>query len=126
MLEHFNINYNKESTHTPDPSTDQNQLECFHLPSFVWKILYAELSSILREGLGEGYNGDVAFASALEAFGGCHNDPLSVAFGGKPFGFFSSNQNLQLKFIFILKNHNFEKSNGIFIHLMRLSMIPGC
>ncbi|XP_043815952.1 ADP-ribosylation factor GTPase-activating protein AGD3 isoform X4 [Manihot esculenta] len=34
------------------------------------------------EGLGEGYDGDIAFASALEAFGGGHNDPISVAFGG--------------------------------------------
>ncbi|KAG5520525.1 hypothetical protein RHGRI_033190 [Rhododendron griersonianum] len=35
------------------------------------------------EGLGEGYDGDIAFASALETFGGGHNDPISVAFGGK-------------------------------------------
>ncbi|KAG8652717.1 hypothetical protein MANES_06G126100v8 [Manihot esculenta] len=34
------------------------------------------------EGLGEGYDGDVAFASALETFGGGHNDPICVAFGG--------------------------------------------
>ncbi|XP_051122073.1 ADP-ribosylation factor GTPase-activating protein AGD3-like isoform X2 [Andrographis paniculata] len=34
------------------------------------------------EGLGEGYDEDVAFASALETFGGGHNDPISVAFGG--------------------------------------------
>ncbi|KAL6551305.1 ADP-ribosylation factor GTPase-activating protein agd3 [Orobanche minor] len=34
------------------------------------------------EGLGEGYDGDVAFASALETFGGGHNDPISVACGG--------------------------------------------
>ncbi|KAH9698332.1 ADP-ribosylation factor GTPase-activating protein AGD3 [Citrus sinensis] len=33
------------------------------------------------EGLGEGYDGDIAFASALETFGGGHNDPISVAFG---------------------------------------------
>lgn len=36
-----------------------------------------------REGLGEGYDGDIAFASCLEMFGGGHNDPISVAFGGK-------------------------------------------
>ena len=35
------------------------------------------------EGLGEGYDGDIAFASALESFGGGHNDPISVAFGGE-------------------------------------------
>lgn len=34
------------------------------------------------EELGEGYDGDIAFASALETFGGGHNDPISVAFGG--------------------------------------------
>ncbi|GLT48068.1 hypothetical protein SLA2020_217100 [Shorea laevis] len=34
------------------------------------------------EGLEEGYDGDIAFASALETFGGGHNDPISVAFGG--------------------------------------------
>lgn len=35
-----------------------------------------------REGLGEEYDGDIAFASSLETFGGGHNDPISVAFGG--------------------------------------------
>uniref|UniRef100_A0A1D1Y315 ADP-ribosylation factor GTPase-activating protein AGD3 n=1 Tax=Anthurium amnicola TaxID=1678845 RepID=A0A1D1Y315_9ARAE len=34
------------------------------------------------EGLGEGYDGDIAFASSLEMFGGGHNDPIGVAFGG--------------------------------------------
>ncbi|XXG49758.1 hypothetical protein AAC387_Pa02g3839 [Persea americana] len=34
------------------------------------------------EELGEGYDGDIAFASSLETFGGGHNDPISVAFGG--------------------------------------------
>lgn len=34
------------------------------------------------EGLGEGYDGDIAFASSLEMFGGGHNDPISIAFGG--------------------------------------------
>uniref|UniRef100_A0A6N2NLI6 ADP-ribosylation factor GTPase-activating protein AGD1 n=1 Tax=Salix viminalis TaxID=40686 RepID=A0A6N2NLI6_SALVM len=34
------------------------------------------------EGLGEGYDGDIAFASALETFGGGHNDPIGLAFGG--------------------------------------------
>ncbi|CAN6485569.1 unnamed protein product [Victoria cruziana] len=34
------------------------------------------------EGLGEGYDGDIAFASSLEMFGGGHNDPVSIAFGG--------------------------------------------
>ncbi|CAI0548059.1 unnamed protein product [Linum tenue] len=34
------------------------------------------------EVLGDEYDGDVAFASTLEAFGGGHNDPICVAFGG--------------------------------------------
>lgn len=42
-------------------------------------------SLICREGLGEGYDGDIAFASALETFGGGHNDPIGVAFGGSYF-----------------------------------------
>ncbi|KAK4488931.1 hypothetical protein RD792_004721 [Penstemon davidsonii] len=35
-----------------------------------------------RDGLGEGYDRDIAFASALEKFSGRHSDPISVAFGG--------------------------------------------
>ncbi|GAA0162933.1 hypothetical protein LIER_18923 [Lithospermum erythrorhizon] len=34
------------------------------------------------EGLGEAYDEDIGFAGALETFGGGHNDPISVAFGG--------------------------------------------
>lgn len=34
------------------------------------------------EGLGEEYDADIAFVGALEAFGGGHNDPISLAFGG--------------------------------------------
>eukprot|EP01018_Ginkgo_biloba_P011312 Gb_13251 [translate_table: standard] len=34
------------------------------------------------EGLGEAYDGDIAFASCLEMFGGGHDDPISVAVGG--------------------------------------------
>lgn len=40
------------------------------------------LSLTHREGLGEAYDGDIAFASCLEMFGGGHNDPIGVAFGG--------------------------------------------
>lgn len=35
------------------------------------------------EGLGEAYDGDIAFAQALETFGGGHDDPISVAVGGQ-------------------------------------------
>lgn len=34
------------------------------------------------EGLGEGFDNHIAFVNALEMFGGGHDDPLSVAFGG--------------------------------------------
>ncbi|TKY50518.1 ADP-ribosylation factor GTPase-activating protein AGD3 [Spatholobus suberectus] len=34
------------------------------------------------ERLGEAYDGDIDFASSLETFGGGHNNPISVAFGG--------------------------------------------
>lgn len=47
---------------------------------FVW-VLIANIFPH-SEGLGEGYDGDIAFASALESFGGGHNDPISLAFGG--------------------------------------------
>ena len=35
-----------------------------------------------RDGLGEACYGDIAFANALETFGGGHDDPISVAVGG--------------------------------------------
>lgn len=35
-----------------------------------------------RDGLGEAHDGDIAFANALETFGGGHDDPISVAVGG--------------------------------------------
>eukprot|EP00252_Welwitschia_mirabilis_P009068 TRINITY_DN21363_c0_g1_i1.p1 TRINITY_DN21363_c0_g1~~TRINITY_DN21363_c0_g1_i1.p1 ORF type:complete len:830 (-),score=162.56 TRINITY_DN21363_c0_g1_i1:388-2877(-) len=34
------------------------------------------------EGLGEAYDEDIAFATCLEAFGGGHDDPISIAVGG--------------------------------------------
>lgn len=40
------------------------------------------LSWYCSDGLGEAYDGDIAFASALESFGGGHDDPISVAVGG--------------------------------------------
>lgn len=35
-----------------------------------------------RDGLGDACDGDIAFANALETFGGGHDDPISVAVGG--------------------------------------------
>lgn len=37
------------------------------------------------EGLGEAYDKNIAFASSLETFGGGHNDPVAVSFGGSVF-----------------------------------------
>jgi hypothetical protein len=45
--------------------------------------LFLFINLCIREGLGEAYDGDIAFASSLEMFGGGHNDPISVAFGGQ-------------------------------------------
>ncbi|CAN6983644.1 unnamed protein product, partial [Brassica oleracea var. botrytis] len=44
------------------------------------------------EGLGEGYDGDIDFVNALESFGGGHNDPIGVAFGGTYLSFFFFSQ----------------------------------
>jgi hypothetical protein len=52
-------------------------LSCKSLPA-----PYADMPFCFSEGLGEAYDGDIAFASSLETFGGGHNDPMSVAFGG--------------------------------------------
>lgn len=45
-------------------------------------ISHGQFLLYTREGLGEGYDGDIAFVNALETFGGGHNDPICVAFGG--------------------------------------------
>ena len=37
-----------------------------------------------REGLEESLKGELAFASAMEAFGGNADDPIGVAVGGMP------------------------------------------
>jgi len=61
-------------------------------------LFFKDLITVIllsREGLGEAYDGDIAFASALETFGGGHNDPISVAFGGMSFLFF----NIMLKMV---------------------------
>lgn len=41
-----------------------------------------------REALGVACSGDSAFADALEAFGGGHDDPVSVSIGGVVIFFF--------------------------------------
>lgn len=67
---HFHIYVNLWSNSTVA------SLVCWLIPSFY-------LVCIHRDGLGESYDRDISFASALETFAGGHNDPISVAFGGK-------------------------------------------
>ncbi|XP_048637827.1 ADP-ribosylation factor GTPase-activating protein AGD1-like isoform X1 [Brassica napus] len=55
------------------------------------------------EGLGEGYDGDIDFVNALESFGGGHNDPIGVAFGGT-----------YLSFFFFLKSHYLKEISSFF------------
>ncbi|KAJ7945630.1 ADP-ribosylation factor GTPase-activating protein [Quillaja saponaria] len=68
-----------------DSPMSRQQLQCVEettetLRGRCWKFYKG--CRKYTEGLGEGYDGDIAFASALEAFGGGHNDPLFVALGG--------------------------------------------
>ncbi|KAF6169650.1 hypothetical protein GIB67_004042 [Kingdonia uniflora] len=63
----------------------RKQLECLEESAELLRDRSQRLYKGCRkytEGLGEGYDGDIAFSSALETFGGGHNDPVSVAFGG--------------------------------------------
>ncbi|KAH0850083.1 hypothetical protein HID58_095821 [Brassica napus] len=62
------------------PSTDAIYgRECRAAANAMLKVLQ-RMQKI--HGLGEGYDSDIGFANALESFGGGHNDPLCVAFGG--------------------------------------------
>ncbi|XP_027360317.1 ADP-ribosylation factor GTPase-activating protein AGD1-like [Abrus precatorius] len=63
----------------------RQQLQCMEessesLRSRCWKFYKG--CRKYTEGLGGAYDGDIAFASALESFGGGHNDPLFVTLGG--------------------------------------------
>ncbi|MCD7462429.1 ADP-ribosylation factor GTPase-activating protein agd3 [Datura stramonium] len=44
--------------------------------------LWDEFLQFTREGLGEAYDKDIAFAGSLETFGGGLSDPIAVSFGG--------------------------------------------
>eukprot|EP00850_Spirogloea_muscicola_P015064 SM000112S24006 [mRNA] locus=s112:384290:390504:+ [translate_table: standard] len=59
------------------PSTSTARLAARHGMSRLSRGLPAR-----RDGLGEACEGDITFASALEAFGDGHDDPISVAVGG--------------------------------------------
>ncbi|KAH7578514.1 hypothetical protein JRO89_XS01G0391800 [Xanthoceras sorbifolium] len=62
-------------------SIEREVFEVLQRMSQVHKTLHAYFCYI-REALGEGYDGDIAFVSALETFGGGHSDPICVALGG--------------------------------------------
>ncbi|MCD7457855.1 ADP-ribosylation factor GTPase-activating protein agd3 [Datura stramonium] len=59
------------------------------------------------EGLGEAYDRDIAFASSLETFGGRHNDPISVAFGGFSLYLLRSDCLLFNVLLFLLSSNSF-------------------
>lgn len=70
---------------------------------FLYVVSYMlGFSFILSEGLGEGFDGDLAFASALDTFGGDTSDPDFMALGGKPliFLFYLISQPLYFFFFF--------------------------
>ncbi|XP_050221093.1 ADP-ribosylation factor GTPase-activating protein AGD1 isoform X2 [Mercurialis annua] len=63
----------------------RQQMQCLEESAELLRgrcLKFTKGSRKYTEGLGEGYDGDIAFASALETFGGGHNDPICVAFGG--------------------------------------------
>ncbi|XP_057518772.1 ADP-ribosylation factor GTPase-activating protein AGD3-like isoform X1 [Amaranthus tricolor] len=63
----------------------RTQLQCLEENSELLKdrsLKFYKGCHKYTEGLGEGYDGDVAFASALDTFAGGNNDPLGVSFGG--------------------------------------------
>lgn len=64
--------------------------------------IYFILFKFSREGLGEAYDRDIAFANALETFGGGHNDPISVAFGGIWFCYISCFLTWNFKIVWVV------------------------
>ncbi|XP_021716096.1 ADP-ribosylation factor GTPase-activating protein AGD3-like [Chenopodium quinoa] len=63
----------------------RTQLQCLEENSELLKdrsLKFYKGCHKYTEGLGEGYDADVAFASALETFAGGNNDPIGVSFGG--------------------------------------------
>ncbi|KAJ4897465.1 ADP-ribosylation factor GTPase-activating protein AGD1 [Raphanus sativus] len=63
----------------------RQQMQCMEESAEVLRLRCSSFYKGCRkytEGLGEGYDADVGFVNALESFGGGHDDPLCVAFGG--------------------------------------------
>ncbi|KAK9684351.1 hypothetical protein RND81_10G204100 [Saponaria officinalis] len=63
----------------------RTQLQCLEESSELLKdrsLKFYKGCHKYTEGLGEGYDGDIAFTTALETFAGGNNDPLGVSFGG--------------------------------------------
>ncbi|CAL5214703.1 unnamed protein product [Lathyrus oleraceus] len=70
-------------TNLDDTPMFRQQLQCLEesaesLRLRSWKFY----KGCRKEGLGEAYDGDIAFVNSLENFGGGHNDPHFVALGG--------------------------------------------
>lgn len=58
-----------------------------------------------REALGVACSGDSAFADALEAFGGGHDDPVSVSIGGVVIFFFIMRTGIAFCWLFNLEQY---------------------
>ncbi|CAI8619303.1 unnamed protein product [Vicia faba] len=72
-------------TNLDDTPMFRHQLQCLEESAESLRLRSVKFYKGCRkytEGLGEAYDGDIAFVSSLENFGGGHNDPHFVALGG--------------------------------------------
>ncbi|KAK2438939.1 ADP-ribosylation factor GTPase-activating protein AGD3 [Trifolium repens] len=72
-------------TNLDDTPMFRQQLQCLEESAESLRLRSCKFYKGCRkytEGLGEAYDGDIAFISSLESFGGGHNDPHFVALGG--------------------------------------------
>ncbi|CAI8613973.1 unnamed protein product [Vicia faba] len=72
-------------TNLDDTPMFRHQLQCLEESAESLRLRSVKFYKGCRkytEGIGEAYDGDIAFVSSLENFGGGHNDPHFVALGG--------------------------------------------
>ncbi|XP_045823306.1 ADP-ribosylation factor GTPase-activating protein AGD3-like isoform X1 [Trifolium pratense] len=72
-------------TNLDDTPMFRQQLQCLEESAESLRLRSTKFYKGCRkytEGLGEAYDGEIAFVSSLESFGGGHNDPHFVALGG--------------------------------------------
>ncbi|CAK8579096.1 unnamed protein product [Lathyrus sativus] len=72
-------------TNLDDTPMFRQQLQCLEESAESLRLRSCKFYKGCRkytEGLGEAYDGDIAFISSLENFGGGHNDPHFIALGG--------------------------------------------